>query len=282
MSVSSKDKHSSFKEKIWTKDDDGEIITDGYSFRGKRAFGKAVEGFREMMKKGAVGEINEVKFKVLDTRKNGAGLDIEIELTVNKDRGISVMKLYGPNNKKQNVVTINKSKGSDYKYVTTLAEKIVKPLIIRFLEGDNVPDIVVKPSVSVRGKMVKLLKCPKCDKTSYSAPGLKGHITKMHNDKADAKHLHKNSILNSDHIKEEASKVVDLLIKEAIVIHDDKEESIDDIEEVTLDETCEEAEETSLKKYCNKCETCDFTVDASRRYIAIQLQSIENLVVEMK
>ena len=63
MSVSSKEIHSSFKEKIWTKDDDGELITDGYSFRGKRSFGKAVEGFREMMKKGAVGEINEVQFK---------------------------------------------------------------------------------------------------------------------------------------------------------------------------------------------------------------------------
>ena len=109
MPVSRKDSHSSYKEKIWTKDEEGETVTDGYSFRGKRAFGKAVEGIKEMMKKGAMGEINEVQFKVLDTRKNGAGLDIEIEVIANKNRGISVMKLYGPNSKKQNVITINKS-----------------------------------------------------------------------------------------------------------------------------------------------------------------------------
>ena len=37
-----------------------------------------------------------------------------------------------------------------------------------------------KSFVSARGKEVKPLKCPHCDKTSFSSPGLKGHITKMH------------------------------------------------------------------------------------------------------
>ena len=30
-----------YKEKIWTKVDAGEIVADGYSFRGKRVFKKA-------------------------------------------------------------------------------------------------------------------------------------------------------------------------------------------------------------------------------------------------
>ena len=50
-----------------------------------------------------------IKIKVLYTRKNGAALDVEIESTVN-NRGIGVLKLYGLNTRKQNVVTVKKAK----------------------------------------------------------------------------------------------------------------------------------------------------------------------------
>ena len=70
-----------YKEKIWGKDEGGEHIIDGYTFRGKRAFGKAQEGLKEYMRKGVVRDVNEVKIKVLDARENGAGIDIEIEMT---------------------------------------------------------------------------------------------------------------------------------------------------------------------------------------------------------
>ena len=50
MSGTDKDILSLFKEKEWGKDIEGEYINDGYSLRGKRAFGRAVDGFKEMMK----------------------------------------------------------------------------------------------------------------------------------------------------------------------------------------------------------------------------------------
>ena len=40
-----------YKEKKWGKDEDGEFITAGYAFRGKRTFKKALNGVKDLMKK---------------------------------------------------------------------------------------------------------------------------------------------------------------------------------------------------------------------------------------
>ena len=129
MSESDIDDLSAYTEETWGKQEEGAFVIDGYSFKGKKAFSKALEGLKHMMKKGLVEEINGITIKVLDRRVNGAGLDVVIECTENKKRGNAVLKLYGPSTKKKNVVTVTKSKGSEYKYVIILAEKIIKPLI---------------------------------------------------------------------------------------------------------------------------------------------------------
>ena len=174
-----------YKEKIWGKDEGGEHIIDGYTFQGKRAFGKAQEGLMEYLRKGVVRDVNEVKIKVLDVRKIGAGTDIEIEMTENKARGIAVLKLYGPNKNNECVITINKSKESDHKYVKMLSEKVVKPLVRDFLvdniDLDSFEDEAMGSSPEDDSPYV--FKCPFCDKTWYSSPGLKCHITKKHKDK---------------------------------------------------------------------------------------------------
>ena len=270
-----KDISSAFKEETWGKTDEGEYIIDGYSFKGRRMFRKAIEGIKDMMKKGAVGELNGIKFKVLDTRTNGAGLDVEVELMENKNRGIAVLKIYGPNTKKKNVLTVTKRKGSDAKYLIILAEQVIKPLINKFLEGEETAGLLktnaIKQSVSVRGKEVKLIKCPHCDKTSYSLPGLKCHITKMHKTEKLADKVQNQEILqhNSD-IYEEANKVVKHLLDNVIDLTDGDEDSIETIEEVTLVETCAEQEENIKKKYQNECENCNYVAEESKRYIALQ------------
>ena len=95
-----------------------------------------------------------MEFKVLDTRRNGAGLDVEVECVKNKSRGIAVLKLYGPSTKKQNVVLVTKSKESDAKFVVITAEEIVRPLNQRFVEGDGShnsgDESAVEKSVSVQ------------------------------------------------------------------------------------------------------------------------------------
>ena len=97
-----------YTEKIWGKDEGGEHIIDGFVFTGKRVFKKAVDGLKEVMKKGAQNEICETKFKVLDARQKGAGLEIEVELVDKGSRGVGVVKLYGPNTRKEYVVTVTK------------------------------------------------------------------------------------------------------------------------------------------------------------------------------
>ena len=89
-----------YKEKKWGKSEDGEYIIDGYTFRGKKSFLKVVEGFKKLMKKGIENEFNDIKFKALDVVKKGTGLEIDVEITENNDRGIAVIKLYGPSTKK--------------------------------------------------------------------------------------------------------------------------------------------------------------------------------------
>ena len=62
------------------------------------------------MQKGMIEEINGILIQVLDRRKNCVCLDVDIECTEGNDRGNAILKLYGPNKRKQNVITVSKSK----------------------------------------------------------------------------------------------------------------------------------------------------------------------------
>ena len=106
---------------------------------------------------------------------------------------------------------------------------------------------------------------------------MKGHITKMHNKlekckTASIKPSEKEDLEEivgdkTNHIYEEANKVVTKLL------NDEADDSIENIELVSLDETLEEGIDASLKQYHNKCENCDFTAVATKRYGALQLLS---------
>ena len=135
-----------YEEKVWGKDDHGEFITDGYTFKGKRAFNKAIVGLKATMKKGVEHVIEKIKFKALDARNNGAGFEIVIEVTEIGNRGVAILKLFGPNVRKLNVVSVTKSKGSGHEFVIILAEKIVKPLMAKYLKDE----IAVDPFVEVK------------------------------------------------------------------------------------------------------------------------------------
>ena len=123
----------------------------------------------------------------MDARKVGVAIEIEVEMLEKGESGVAMLKLYGPysqGDKKDNVILVSKSKHNDEKFVSILAEQVIKPLIASFVREEHNPvrdDKIVKiNSVSVKGKEMKLMKCPHCEKTSYSSKGLKGHITKMH------------------------------------------------------------------------------------------------------
>ena len=154
---------SIFTENKWGKHEDGVYITDGYTFKGKRPLQKVIKELKDLVKKGHKSEVNGVEFKVLDTRIKGSGHEIEIEIVEKNSRGNAVLKLYEPNGKKKKVSTVmvNKSKGSDSKFVTILAEKILKPLMSKFLDEEDKSvteeNVTDKSFVSVHGEEVKPL-----------------------------------------------------------------------------------------------------------------------------
>ena len=181
----SDDTMSEYNESNWGKKVDGEFVIDGFKLKGKQPFRKAKEGLQELLVKGSKSEIDGIKFKVLDARNKGIELELDIEILENAkngvdERGLAVVKLYGPNKRKENVVTVTKSKGSDIKYVIVLAQKIIKPLIKQFL---GVNDQLIGQDVSEtlgRDKLVKPVNCQICEKTFKTVAGLKVHNTKIH------------------------------------------------------------------------------------------------------
>ena len=241
-----------YEEKTWGKEEDGESITDGYSFRGKQSFHKIVQELKVAMKKGIQREIEGIQFKALDLRKKGAGLEIDVEIIENDNRGVAKMKVYGPNKKKENVVMLSKSKESDSRYVTILSEKVIKPMMKRIVSGDlqfvEKGSSSVKKTISLKGRKSNSFKCPFCDVTSYSSPGLKGHITKKNNENQKQKENKTVVVLKTTtpvkrNISEEAMDVVDYLLNEVIEISDEegpanlsKKISLEELsEEIVLD-----------------------------------------------
>ena len=276
---------SEYQENKWGKTLDGEYVIDGYTFRGKRAFRKVVEGLKETFVKGFKRTINGVDFRILDTRIKGVELEIEVAIVEKVNKGLAIIKLYGPSKTKEYVVTASRSKGNSPKFVVVLAEKILKPVMGEYLtedEGISVKDkLNTKNTVTVKGEKVNLHKCPHCEKTSYSMPGLKCHITKMHHEvhqlidaekqdespmETDQDNLPQDK--HDDIISEEADKIVNHLINDIISLSDKECDS-------TMKE--EETNGNVELKYINKCDDCNYEAKADRKYKALQLISTHKL-----
>ena len=253
-----------YKEKIWGKTVEGEYVIDGYAFRGKKLFKRALEGIKVFMRKGAMKEVNKIKITVLDVRKNGGGDDIEIELLENVSRGKGIIKLIGPNSNNEYVIMVNKSKQSEHKYVKILTGKVVKPLIKDFIaeniDLEETEDEKVEKEGPNPEKKPDVLKCPYCDKTSYSSPGLKCHITKMHKDVKQVTESKQKEVID-DNIE----KLLDDSTKS---LHDDGDDS-----KITIEDSSDKIVEdtSSVKKYSQVCKDCDFKSEAAKNYTAVRI-----------
>ena len=242
-----------YTEKTWGKNEGGEFIIDGFTFTGKRIFKKAKEGLAEVMKKGAQSEIHGMQYKALDTRNKGTALEIDVEMTHKGVSGVAVLKLYGPNKSKEYVVMISKSKRSDHKFVTILANEIIKPLMKKFLSPDYVKTETLPKKASVQAEVKTSFDCPICEKSFNSLSGLRCHDTKMHKtEKALAKDGNKNK----------AKEIVD---SNDALLADSTED-----EEENLDEKCNNIKQ-GQKKFTDKCDLCDFKVETNRKYELIQI-----------
>ena len=236
-------------ENIWTNNE-GKI--DGYTFKGKRFFSKALLGLKSIMIKGQPQEIENIKFTALDTKIQGCGLEIDVEVMNNKNRGVAVLKIYGPkeDNKKDNTVTVSKFKQSDSKFVVILAEKVVIPLMDRFLSGD-MEILDAKSGIKTEPKQFK---CSFCEKICKSSAGLKSHTSRIH---LDIHNTDKKQENNKRKASEEVNDVVESMLTE-VISHSDDENTIDEIVE------------NEAKKYTKICNNCDFQVEACKKYITMQ------------
>ena len=102
-------------------------------FKGKKpVFVKSVETLNDLLKRGEEGCVNNVTFKVLDDRKMPHGMEYDVVSTKNKERGVSVLKIYGPNQKKGCTIMICKSREHEKKFVSILGNDIIKHLLDNF------------------------------------------------------------------------------------------------------------------------------------------------------
>ena len=122
-----------YHESRWPKED-----SSGFTFKGKKKlFVKAVESLKMLMKKGHTKSIDDVSFKVLDSRKMAHGTEYDVELNKDADRGVSMLKIFGPNSKQEYSILISKSRRQDVKFVNMLAVEVIKQLLNRFENGEG-------------------------------------------------------------------------------------------------------------------------------------------------
>ena len=99
-----------YEENYWHKDDDEPT---GYTYKGKKKiFVKAVENIRTIMKKGVQKRMENLQFRILDCRKAS---ELDVEISKGKERGIAVLKIFGPNSRKECTLMINKSRKHEAK-----------------------------------------------------------------------------------------------------------------------------------------------------------------------
>ena len=228
-----------FQESTWGKKVDGEFVIDGYKFRGRQPFRRAKEGLEKLMVKGNQGEVQGIKYTVLDARNKGIELEVDIQVSENAkmgvdSRGVAVLKLYGPSKKQENSVLVTKNKGSDIKFVTIVAEKIVKPLIISILG-------VEEKSQKIKGE--NEVKCQICEKSFATMRALKGHNTKIHKEENKIE----NENMNTEILWTQADET-------------DEDLEFEDISKEIVEE----------KKYSSTCTQCRLQMEATKKYVLIQ------------
>ena len=99
------------------------------------------------------------------------GYEYEVEISKEKDKGVAVLKLFGPNGKKEHTIMINQSRKHDVKFVEILAMEIIKPLLDKFENGEGWKNLL---------KSHPALTCNICNKTLCTEKNLKNHMGKIH------------------------------------------------------------------------------------------------------
>ena len=164
-----------YEVNYWRKEEE---VPTGYTFKSKKKiFVKAVDSIKIKLKKGVEFVIDDLKIKILDCRNGPNGAEIDIEIVDKKDRGQAVLKIFGPNSRKECTLMINKSKKHDAKFVKILAVHIIKRLVDNFISGQSWNDFFEKKGLQA---FKKPKSCESCGKGFLNDMTLNRHIKQYH------------------------------------------------------------------------------------------------------
>ena len=114
---------------------------------------------------------------VMDSRTIHHGNEMDIEVSNEKEKGVAVLRIFGPNSKKECTIVASNKKKSDLIFVKILAKDIIKPLIDKFISGEGWINLFSK--VNSNKKVVKENCCIYCDKGFKTDKNLRTHVKKI-------------------------------------------------------------------------------------------------------
>ena len=167
-----------YDEHFWCKSKD---VPVGFTYKSKKQdFIRASDNIKSNFQNAAKGGpkfIDNLEFSILDCRKKDSGPEMDIGITKNKERGVAVLKFYGPNTKTgECTLMINKSKRHDVKFVKILAEEVIKKMVDTFISREGWNSIFKEPTQLDK----KQFNCHTCKKIFISEKNLNAHKEKYH------------------------------------------------------------------------------------------------------
>ena len=242
-----------YDEHSWPED-----VPTGYSYKGKKKpFVKAVEGLKILMKKGNQKIIDDVTFKVLDSRKKSNAYEYDVEVSKDKERGVATMKIFGPKEKKGCTILLNKSKKYDIKFLEILAFGVIKRLLDCFENGDGwinfFNDVSSKDTENKRP-----FSCHFCNKGFVNEKNLRVHIERFHrivvkNPCEKCEFEAESEITLKDHVKQKHGDKSKNVTKHSCEICEFEAESETNLKEHVKVKHGDKPK-TVIKNSCGKCE----------------------------
>ena len=132
-------------------------------------------------KKGLKKQTQNLQISVLDLKMRGNNPELEIEVEKGKDRGYAIIKIFGPNNKNECTLMINKSKKQEIKFVKIVADEVVMIMLNSFIAGQDFSKIFKE---NTQKKIFQNVSCKSCSFRTSTTNKLKEHIDKHHKEKS--------------------------------------------------------------------------------------------------
>ena len=233
-------------------------------FKGKKSvFVNSVIALKDVLKRGEGSNINNVSFKVLDVRELQHGIEYDIQCSKNNEKGVSVLKIYGPNPKKGCTIMICKSREHKNKFVSMLSNDVIKYLLDTFESTDGWKTVL-------KFSTFKKPSCLTCKKSFCSEKNLNTHIKKFHTnntifkcDVCDITYETENSLKEHNEKNHTNNKIIQCEIC-TITFENENILKTHTIKDHPKDKVI-------------KCESCDYTVN-DEKYMAEHKQQIHKKI----